>query len=83
MKKLGRVVEYRLVNVTGWLWDVSAGWDVEADFLVDPKRWFYIAQCLNVTCYRGSWNFVLIVRNIRKFMVSPVFMKMAGGVLAQ
>ena len=51
MKKLGRVVEYRLVNVTGWLWDVSAGWDVEADFLVDPKRWFYIAQCLNVTCY--------------------------------
>ena len=83
MKKLGRVLEYRLVNVTGWLWDVSARWDVEADFLVDPKRWFYIAQCLNVTCYRGSWNFVLIVRNIRKFMVSPVFMKMAGGVPAQ
>ena len=51
MKKLGRVVEYRLVNVTGGLWDVLAGWEVEADFLVDPKRWFYIAQCLNVTSY--------------------------------
>ena len=51
MKKLGRVLVHRLVNVTGGLWDVLAGWEVEADFLVDPKRWFYIAQCLNVTCY--------------------------------